>query len=429
MAPIAALGGAATGIVEPVGFAVDSDGNLYVNDLTNYSISEWYATALAGGGTIDVAPSAQVVGAATELNGPQGLALRYPPTTAQIFANSGAGAVNLYQPMAGNCNSAPIASIADAATGLSYPYGLAYDPNNQDLYAVNYGGGSVTVYSMSDWQAGGNVAPITKISGPRTGIAGALGIAVNSLSGKVYVANSTGGKDFSGSITVYSAGASGDASPVQTIAGSKTNLYSPHGVAIDPVTGNIWVANFGGPPGSGGLGSVTEYAAGADGNEAPILTIAGTVTELSQPSAIALDANSNVYVANHNGGPSATGAITIYTQAAIMAASPNAEGWSAVAPSAEIMAPVGDSNLTLLNDVEGIAVDANGLIYAANFGATGSVTVYPALASLAAQQFYPNVTPIEYLTGAATMLSGPRGIAVDPPPTMTRRARHRHYRR
>ncbi|MGH7814274.1 MAG: hypothetical protein ACREQI_09775 [Candidatus Binataceae bacterium] len=33
-----------------------------------------------------------------------------------------------------------------------------------------------------------------------------------------------------------------------------------------------------------------------------------------------------------------------------------------------------------------------------------------------AQQFYPNVTPIEYLTGTATMLSGPRGIAVDPPP-------------
>ncbi|MGH7812386.1 MAG: hypothetical protein ACREQI_00080 [Candidatus Binataceae bacterium] len=46
-----------------------------------------------------------------------------------------------------------------------------------------------------------------------------------------------------------------------------------------------------------------------------------------------------------------------------------------------------------------------------------------------AQQLYANVTPIEYLTGAATMLYGPCGIAVDPPPTMTRRARHRHHRR
>ncbi|MGH7812576.1 MAG: lectin-like domain-containing protein [Candidatus Binataceae bacterium] len=386
--------------------------------------------------------------------------------TAPIFVNSlnsGASAVNVYPSTTGACgnvNTAPSASITGAATGLNYPYGLAYDPNNQDLYAVNYGGGSVTAFSMSQLQTGGNQTPIAAIGGLRTGLAGALGIAVNSLNGDVYAANSTGGPNYAGSVTMYNNSTivgGGDPKADATIVGYPANanclsqsvpfncctgagtgsctngLYSPQGVAIDPNTGNIFVANLGGPIGTNGMGSITEYAASANGPATPIAEIVGPSTGLSQPTGIAIDANSNLYVANNDGGPSANGTVTIYTPASIAATAPTTEPDGSmglnVAPDAMIMAPSGAYNFTLLNDAAGIAVDANGLIYVANFGKTGSVTVYPALAALVSEAGYPNVSPIADLTGPATMLEGPHGIAVDPPPTMTRRARRRRHRR
>ncbi|MGH7812689.1 MAG: SBBP repeat-containing protein [Candidatus Binataceae bacterium] len=347
--------------------------------------------------------------------------------TATIFTSNYNQTITIFPP-GSNCSAPPSATIAGTLTGLSYPFGLAYDTGNGDLYVINYGGASVSVYSMAQWQAGGNQTPIAMISGPKTKLAGALGIAVDSASGDVYVANSAGGTSFSGSITMYKNStivAGGNKPPDAIITGSNTNLYSPQGVAIDPNTGNIFVANLGGPIGTNGDGSVTEYAAGASGNQSPAAMIVGSMTGLSQPSGIAVDASSNIYVANYDGGPSASGAVTIYTQPLTSkTGNPNN-----VAPAAEIVGPQTGKNYTLLNDINGIAVDANGLIYVSNFGETGSVTVYPPLAALTGAANYPNVSPVVDITGPATLLYGPRGIAVDPPPALTRRQRRRRKHR
>src|SRR3989442_7041473 len=55
--------------------------------------------------------------------------------------------------------------------------------------------------------------------------------------------------------------------------------------------GPLYVANYNGS-------SVTAYAAGATGNATPTATIAGSKTGLNQPSGVALDAAGRVYVAN-----------------------------------------------------------------------------------------------------------------------------------
>ena len=44
-------------------------------------------------------------------------------------------------------------------------------------------------------------------------------------------------------MTVYSAGATGNVAPIQTIAGSMTGLHYPGGIALNPLNGNIYVAN------------------------------------------------------------------------------------------------------------------------------------------------------------------------------------------
>src|SRR6266581_2308108 len=110
----------------------------------------------------------------------------------------------------------------------------------------------------------------------------------------LYVANEV----FGSSITVYAAGASGNATPTATIAGGNTGLDFPAGIALDGA-GNIYVANSGGNITVDG--SITVYAAGASGNATPTATIAGGNTGLSIPQGIALDGTGNIYVANiHN---------------------------------------------------------------------------------------------------------------------------------
>src|SRR5439155_24244814 len=102
---------------------------------------------------------------------------------------------------------------------------------------------------------------------------------------QLYVRNDAGS-----SITVYAAGASGNAAPTATIAGGNTGLNFPADIALDGA-GNIYVVNQ-----PGGIGSITVYAPGASGNATPTATIAGGNTGLSFPTGIALDGAGKIYV-------------------------------------------------------------------------------------------------------------------------------------
>jgi hypothetical protein len=81
-------------------------------------------------------------------------------------------------------------------------------------------------------------------------------------------------------ILVFAKGATGNATPIQTIGGANTQLVSVRGVAVDG-SGNIYAAND-------GTSSVTVYAKGSNGNVAPRATISGASTGLSGPFGIAV---------------------------------------------------------------------------------------------------------------------------------------------
>ena len=102
------------------------------------------------------------------------------------------------------------------------------------LYVPNFGNSSVTVYAQG---ANGNVAPLQKITGQRTGLYTPTAIAVDA-SGKMYVADQS-----NNSVTVYAAGATGNVFPVQTIIGTYTGIVQPLGIAVNPVNGDIYVSN------------------------------------------------------------------------------------------------------------------------------------------------------------------------------------------
>ena len=253
------------------------------------------------------------------------------------------------------------------ATGTARAAGRPLYVANTNEFA-NGGSNSVTVYAAG---ASGNATPVAMIAGGNTGLNLPVGMALDGA-GNIYVTN-----EFANSITVYAAGASGDATPVATIAGGNTGLHFPRGIALDGA-GNLYVANafpF----------SITVYAAGASGNATPTATIAGGNTGLATPESIALDDAGNIYVAN--GG----NAITAYAAGASGNATPTAT--------------IAGAN-TGLNFPLGIARDGAGNIYVTNHGIGNSITVYAAGAS-------GNATPMATIAGGNTGLNGPVGIALD----------------
>ncbi len=125
----------------------------------------------------------------------------------------------------------------------------------------------MTVYAAN---ATNNAPPTVTISGVATGLAEPEALAFDAA-GNIYVSNGMGN-----SVTVYSAGASGNATPTKTIIGAATGLSTPNGIALDALdaAGNLYVANESG-------GSVTVYPAGATGNAPPVAVISGAATGFS----------------------------------------------------------------------------------------------------------------------------------------------------
>jgi sugar lactone lactonase YvrE len=294
-------------------------------------------------------------------------------------------------------SSGDVAPIA-VTTDMAYPSGIARDVSGR-IYVANFATNTVTVYAAN---ANGNVPPIAVIGGSKTRLTNPTGIALDA-SGRIYVLN--GAKYRNGIITVYpplgtSTGILNQ-TPIAAIAGSKTLLNYPTGIALDSL-GNIYVANeFGGPVvphDRFDRGRLTVYLAGSSGNIAPIATISGAATGLAYPVAIALDSGGNIYVANEYTANASSGlgwnaSITVYPA-----------GSKGNAPPSAII--TGDN--TDLDYPQGIALDPSRNLYAVGYvnGVGRSVNVYPAGSN-------GDASPTATIAGADTGLSEPHGIVLD----------------
>jgi sugar lactone lactonase YvrE len=252
---------------------------------TNSSITKFpLPTTLA----VNVAPTADIAGSNTTLDEAHRTAF---DASGNIYVTSFYTNEVAIFAAAATGNIAPTTTISGGNTALDYPSGIALDSTGKIYIANQYSGsGVITVYAAG---ATGNATPVAIITGSNTGLNEPNGLALDST-GKLYVAdeNSCG----PASVTVYAAGATGNATPVATISGSNTLLTYSHAVALDSA-GRIYVVN--GSCGSN-PNSVTVYAAGATGNVAPIAVITGSNTTLSDPNGISLDAAGNIYVGNRN---------------------------------------------------------------------------------------------------------------------------------
>lgn len=204
----------------------------------------------------------------------------------------------------------PLRYIQGPRTELADPHGIFVDEERNEVFVTNHGHWrrtepgegrgalrlargparplslstgrflepSVTVYSRT---ASGDVAPLRQIQGSKTGLNWPLGVFLDPVSGQIAVANS--GDD---SILFFDRNASGNVAPVRVLRGPATDLEGPSGIFIDGKRSEIWVTNWNNH-------TATVYVGTADGNVAPRRALRnapkGSSVPLGQPGAVAYD--------------------------------------------------------------------------------------------------------------------------------------------
>jgi hypothetical protein len=220
---------------------------------------------------------------------------------------------NIYTVYAGPTNPGGLVEYAAGATGAATPIrtlpfgsttgvtavdGITTSSTGEIFVAEDYGG--IQAFSAT---ATGNVAPSRRILGAfETGgglstLGAAWAIAADS-SDNLYVLNEgypVGGQP----LVVFGPTATGNIAPLRTIGGAMTGLTgTPVGITTDS-TGNLYVTTYiatGSGPTTTVTGTITEFAAGASGNIAPMRTITGSLTQLNLPAGIKIDSAGNIFV-------------------------------------------------------------------------------------------------------------------------------------
>ena len=257
-------------------------GTFWVTAQSTQSLLEF-----APGAHGSAAPIADINGVATGLNNPTGLAIDHhgrlwvANLSAEMIDVFGAGATG---------NVEPVLTIAGAKTELNAPIGIALAENG-DLWVANSGTNTLAEFAAG---AHGNVAPIRMIAGSRTLLADVVGIAVSPDGTRVWVSERRAASaKVPPALEEFAGTAHGNAKPLTEITGSKTRLDGPYGIAVgvngdDPITDN---ANSEETP------AVLKFAPGAHGNAAPKV-IKGSLTGLSEPRLLAIDAVGDIWVPN-----------------------------------------------------------------------------------------------------------------------------------
>lgn len=269
-----------------------------------------------------------------------------------------------------NVTNPLLRTIIGTLTRLNVPEGIHVDTVNNEIFVLNYGGLSITVYTRT---ASGDVVPSREIKGGLTQILGATGLHATAT--EIFVADPTAVK-----ILVFSRTDNGNVAPLRVLTGAATALNSPADVYADTVNSELFVSD-------NANHSVKAYTLTANGNTAPLRTLVGAATNMVLPDGIWVDTVNNELVVSNNGNSS----ITVFSRTA----SGN------TAPTREI-----NGGLTGLNQPEGIAVDTtNNEIVVANTGAN-TIAVFSRTAS-------GNVAPVRVFSGLDSGLNVPADVSID----------------
>lgn len=266
VAPAADIGGAATGLNGPTDVAFDRAGRLYAANFTGSTLTVYQPNA-----TGNASPAVTLAGANTTLNAPLGLDVT--PNGDIWVANNGANDILEFAAGAQG-NVAPTRTISGPATGLNGVDDVAVTPDGKGVWVTDFQPAGTTVEREFSTHANGNVPSISSIGGGQTQLDTPYGVDV-ARDGSLIFGNATS----SGALLTFAPHAHGNARPRTVITGSNTGLQIPNFIGLNPV-GEIWVPIF-------STNTLSRFPANATGNVTPDHQITGASTALNEPSGVA----------------------------------------------------------------------------------------------------------------------------------------------
>ncbi len=187
-----------------------------------------------------------------------------------------------------NGNVAPDRVIEGQATKLSRTmHGIAYDEVHDEIIVPVALGGAILVFRGD---AKGEAAPIRVIQGSRTRLVRPHTVAVDTKNGEILTADPS-----MRAVLVFDRLANGDVPPKRVISGPRTKLLDIVGVAVDPVRNVIVAASRTGRGGPTGLFIFDRLA---NGDVEPRAFIGGPASRLAHFRQVAIDPGSgNIFLA------------------------------------------------------------------------------------------------------------------------------------
>jgi sugar lactone lactonase YvrE len=296
-----------------------------------------------------------------------------PPALGTIFIANGsdAPAVLEYSPGSSG-NATPSSEITGSGTGLNQDEALAINIAG-DVFVANEGSDSVEEFGPG---TSGNATPIATISGSDTGLVNPAGIALTAA-GDIYVANAVSDDEI-GTIVEFAPGADGNATPINTLSVPEADFATPvNGLAFNSA-GDLFVS-------SQANDLIYEFAPGASGSANPIAEIDSSAFD--GPTDVAIDPSGDLWVANSYGGN-------------ILEFAPGANG------PANPINTISGSNTQLVRPY-GLTFDGSGNLWVADQFGESVLEFAPGATG--------NATPTTDITGGSTELDGPASIAIAQP--------------
>ncbi|MDX2128824.1 MAG: T9SS type A sorting domain-containing protein [Chloroherpetonaceae bacterium] len=384
----------------PSGVAVDGSGNLYVADQNNHRVLRFAsaATALTGAAATVALGQPDFVSAIANNGGLSASTMSNP------FGVAVDGSGNLYVADLSNSRVLRFASASTALTGAAATVALGQP--NLTSGTANNGGRSASTMNIPS------------------------GVAVDG-SGNLYVADRGNNRvlRFASAATALTGAAANVVLGQGVFTAGVANLLdgagfsAPSGVAVDPVSGKIFVADAGNhrvlrftSAAAMVTGSAAEAAFGQPDLFSNTANNGGlSASTMSIPSGVAVDGSGNLYVADYNNHRVLrfASAATALTGAAAAVALGQPDLVSGTANN-------GGLSASTMNFPYGVAVDGSGNLYVADFSnnrvlrfASAATALTSAAATVALGQ--PNLTSGTANNGglSASTMSSPSGVAVD----------------
>ena len=205
------LGGSNVPVQNTEGLAVDASGRLYVSDYTAKAIY-----VFAAGASGNTAPIRTIAGAATGLVQPLGMAF---DSHGHLYVAQGHDSTAPIEEFAANANGnvAPIATIGGSHTKLLGISNLVLDKHDRIIVPT---AGAIEVFASA---AHGNVSPVATIKGNNTTIADVTTVGTDA-NGSIYGTNAIDISQLKFSLIVFDSNANGNVAPARILSGSHTRI-------------------------------------------------------------------------------------------------------------------------------------------------------------------------------------------------------------